>query len=145
MIGWGATCGLSCVSATTQQHPSSDKVTITTQFYVVLYDPSINESKRTRSYFYSWFFIWVNLFQARHTTYGIRKCFLFLLQCQLSLVILQVRDNTSQTQNIRIFKMCCTECKLYLITQIKWPQIESNKEGIFQYNRANTSLTKQNQ
>ena len=29
-------------------------------------------------------------FQARHTTYGIRKCFLFLLQCQLSLVIIQV-------------------------------------------------------
>ncbi|KAM4526889.1 transmembrane protein 94 isoform 2-T2 [Fundulus diaphanus] len=27
--------------------------------------------------------------QARHTTSGIRKCFLFLLQCQLSLVILQ--------------------------------------------------------
>uniref|UniRef100_A0AAV2LKS6 Cation-transporting P-type ATPase C-terminal domain-containing protein n=2 Tax=Knipowitschia caucasica TaxID=637954 RepID=A0AAV2LKS6_KNICA len=27
--------------------------------------------------------------QARHTTYGIRKCFLFLLQCQLSLVIIQ--------------------------------------------------------
>lgn len=27
--------------------------------------------------------------QARHTTYGIRKCFLFLLQCQLSLVMLQ--------------------------------------------------------
>lgn len=29
--------------------------------------------------------------QARHTTYGIRKCFLFLLQCQLALVIIQVR------------------------------------------------------
>uniref|UniRef100_A0A3P9JWL2 Transmembrane protein 94 n=1 Tax=Oryzias latipes TaxID=8090 RepID=A0A3P9JWL2_ORYLA len=27
--------------------------------------------------------------QARHTTSGIRKCFLFLLQCQLSLVIIQ--------------------------------------------------------
>ncbi|XP_062858998.1 transmembrane protein 94 isoform X2 [Trichomycterus rosablanca] len=27
--------------------------------------------------------------QARHTTYGIRKCFLFLLQCQLTLVIIQ--------------------------------------------------------
>ncbi|KTG40001.1 hypothetical protein cypCar_00014930, partial [Cyprinus carpio] len=26
---------------------------------------------------------------ARHTTYGIRKCFLFLLQCQLTLVIIQ--------------------------------------------------------
>lgn len=33
----------------------------------------------------------LNLFQARHTTSGIRKCFLFLLQCQLSLVIVQVR------------------------------------------------------
>lgn len=32
----------------------------------------------------------VNLIeQARHTTYGIRKCFLFLLQCQLSLVMIQ--------------------------------------------------------
>uniref|UniRef100_A0A3P8Z9Y8 Transmembrane protein 94 n=1 Tax=Esox lucius TaxID=8010 RepID=A0A3P8Z9Y8_ESOLU len=28
--------------------------------------------------------------QARHTTYGIRKSFLFLLQCQLSLVIIQL-------------------------------------------------------
>uniref|UniRef100_UPI00398F64F0 transmembrane protein 94 isoform X5 n=1 Tax=Pristiophorus japonicus TaxID=55135 RepID=UPI00398F64F0 len=27
--------------------------------------------------------------QARHTTYGIRKCFLFLLQCQLTLVFIQ--------------------------------------------------------
>uniref|UniRef100_A0A7M4EA37 Transmembrane protein 94 n=1 Tax=Crocodylus porosus TaxID=8502 RepID=A0A7M4EA37_CROPO len=27
--------------------------------------------------------------QARHATYGIRKCFLFLLQCQLTLVIIQ--------------------------------------------------------
>ncbi|XP_077183955.1 transmembrane protein 94 isoform X3 [Paroedura picta] len=27
--------------------------------------------------------------QARHVTYGIRKCFLFLLQCQLALVIIQ--------------------------------------------------------
>ncbi|KAJ7316019.1 hypothetical protein JRQ81_002181 [Phrynocephalus forsythii] len=27
--------------------------------------------------------------QARHATYGIRKCFLFLLQCQLALVIIQ--------------------------------------------------------
>ncbi|XP_028825640.1 transmembrane protein 94 isoform X2 [Denticeps clupeoides] len=27
--------------------------------------------------------------QARHMTYGIRKCFLFLLQCQLTLVIIQ--------------------------------------------------------
>ncbi|KAK3530611.1 hypothetical protein QTP86_028870, partial [Hemibagrus guttatus] len=27
--------------------------------------------------------------QARHTTAGIRKCFLFLLQCQLSLVLIQ--------------------------------------------------------
>ncbi|CAH2302414.1 transmembrane 94 isoform X1 [Pelobates cultripes] len=27
--------------------------------------------------------------QARHSTYGIRKCFLFLLQCQLTLVIVQ--------------------------------------------------------
>ncbi|KAJ8363626.1 hypothetical protein SKAU_G00124570 [Synaphobranchus kaupii] len=27
--------------------------------------------------------------QARHTTYGIRKCFLFLLQCQLTLVVIQ--------------------------------------------------------
>ncbi|XP_045428142.1 transmembrane protein 94 isoform X6 [Pipistrellus kuhlii] len=27
--------------------------------------------------------------QARHATYGIRKCFLFLLQCQLSLVVIQ--------------------------------------------------------
>ncbi|XP_028331237.1 transmembrane protein 94 isoform X2 [Gouania willdenowi] len=27
--------------------------------------------------------------QARHTAYGIRKCFLFLLQCQLSLIIIQ--------------------------------------------------------
>ncbi|XP_017339596.1 transmembrane protein 94 isoform X2 [Ictalurus punctatus] len=27
--------------------------------------------------------------QARHTTYGIRKCFLFLLQCQLTLVLIQ--------------------------------------------------------
>ncbi|KAK7919532.1 hypothetical protein WMY93_010816 [Mugilogobius chulae] len=30
--------------------------------------------------------------QARHTTYGIRKCFLFLLQCQLSLVIIQTQN-----------------------------------------------------
>lgn len=29
--------------------------------------------------------------QARHATYGIRKCFLFLLQCQLTLVVIQVR------------------------------------------------------
>ncbi|XP_046693234.1 transmembrane protein 94-like [Silurus meridionalis] len=28
--------------------------------------------------------------QARHTTAGIRKCFLFLLQCQLSLVLIQI-------------------------------------------------------
>ncbi|XP_029456392.1 transmembrane protein 94 isoform X2 [Rhinatrema bivittatum] len=28
--------------------------------------------------------------QARHATYGIRKCFLFLLQCQLTLVIIQI-------------------------------------------------------
>ncbi|XP_072501786.1 transmembrane protein 94 isoform X7 [Notamacropus eugenii] len=27
--------------------------------------------------------------QARHATYGIRKCFLFLLQCQLTLVVIQ--------------------------------------------------------
>lgn len=44
-----------------------------------------------------YFLFWVNLFQARHTTYGIRKCFLFLLQCQLSLVIIQVREETSQS------------------------------------------------
>ncbi|KAF0024980.1 hypothetical protein F2P81_021861 [Scophthalmus maximus] len=30
--------------------------------------------------------------RARHTTYGIRKCFLFLLQCQLSLVIIQTQN-----------------------------------------------------
>ncbi|TMS22446.1 Transmembrane protein 94, partial [Larimichthys crocea] len=30
--------------------------------------------------------------EARHTTYGIRKCFLFLLQCQLSLVIIQTQN-----------------------------------------------------
>lgn len=35
----------------------------------------------------------LNPFQARHTTYGIRKCFLFLLQCQLSLVLIQVKAN----------------------------------------------------
>ncbi|KAH0518681.1 hypothetical protein LTLLF_115435 [Microtus ochrogaster] len=29
--------------------------------------------------------------QARHATYGIRKCFLFLLQCQLTLVIIQTQ------------------------------------------------------
>ncbi|XP_072846654.1 transmembrane protein 94 isoform X10 [Pogona vitticeps] len=29
--------------------------------------------------------------QARHATYGIRKCFLFLLQCQLALVIIQTQ------------------------------------------------------
>ncbi|KAF5919485.1 hypothetical protein HPG69_006085 [Diceros bicornis minor] len=29
--------------------------------------------------------------QARHATYGIRKCFLFLLQCQLTLVVIQTQ------------------------------------------------------
>uniref|UniRef100_A0A671URN8 Transmembrane protein 94 n=1 Tax=Sparus aurata TaxID=8175 RepID=A0A671URN8_SPAAU len=43
--------------------------------------------------------------QARHTTYGIRKCFLFLLQCQLSLVIIQVRGQTSQPHNIWMFTL----------------------------------------
>lgn len=46
--------------------------------------------------------LWVNLFQARHTTYGIRKCFLFLLQCQLSLVIIQVGLSFSHSQSFSL-------------------------------------------
>ncbi|XP_040885314.1 transmembrane protein 94-like [Toxotes jaculatrix] len=44
--------------------------------------------------------------QARHTTYGIRKCFLFLLQCQLSLVIIQ-------------FLACLAHCPLLRYTHNK--------------------------
>ncbi|KAJ6660318.1 hypothetical protein lerEdw1_017741 [Lerista edwardsae] len=36
--------------------------------------------------------------QARHATYGIRKCFLFLLQCQLALVIIQGEMNVEKAR-----------------------------------------------
>lgn len=51
------------------------------------------------------------MFQARHTTYGIRKSFLFLLQCQLSLVIIQVRADALSTD------ICAALLALYVEIQ----------------------------
>uniref|UniRef100_A0A3Q2FPS6 Transmembrane protein 94 n=1 Tax=Cyprinodon variegatus TaxID=28743 RepID=A0A3Q2FPS6_CYPVA len=54
--------------------------------------------------------------QARHTTSGIRKCFLFLLQCQLSLVIVQFLACLAQLpppmNTTDILWMSCFSCPL---------------------------------
>lgn len=63
--------------------------------------------------------------QARHTTYGIRKCFLFLLQCQLSLVIIQFLACIAQLpppMNITdILWLSCFSCPLLSVSLLGKP------------------------
>ncbi|KAJ4939049.1 hypothetical protein JOQ06_028512, partial [Pogonophryne albipinna] len=63
--------------------------------------------------------------QARHTTYGIRKCFLFLLQCQLSLVILQFLACLAQLpppmNTTDILWMSCFSCPLLSVSFLGKP------------------------
>ncbi|XP_038591337.1 transmembrane protein 94 isoform X4 [Micropterus salmoides] len=63
--------------------------------------------------------------QARHTTYGIRKCFLFLLQCQLSLVIIQFLACLAQLpppMNITdILWLSCFSCPLLSVSLLGKP------------------------
>lgn len=63
--------------------------------------------------------------QARHTTYGIRKCFLFLLQCQLSLVIIQFLACLAQLpppMNITdILWLSCFSCPLLSVSFLGKP------------------------
>ncbi|XP_074519033.1 transmembrane protein 94 isoform X2 [Halichoeres trimaculatus] len=58
--------------------------------------------------------------QARHTTYGIRKCFLFLLQCQLSLVIIQFLACLAQLppplNTTDILWLSCFSCPLLSVS-----------------------------
>ncbi|EHB10775.1 hypothetical protein GW7_04468 [Heterocephalus glaber] len=44
--------------------------------------------------------------QARHATYGIRKCFLFLLQCQLTLMVIQLPPLLSTTDILWLSCFC---------------------------------------
>uniref|UniRef100_A0A8C4E1Q5 Transmembrane protein 94 n=1 Tax=Dicentrarchus labrax TaxID=13489 RepID=A0A8C4E1Q5_DICLA len=63
--------------------------------------------------------------QARHTTYGIRKCFLFLLQCQLSLVIIQFLACLAQLpppmNTTDILWMSCFSCPLLSVSLLGKP------------------------
>ncbi|KAL0984076.1 hypothetical protein UPYG_G00136750 [Umbra pygmaea] len=63
--------------------------------------------------------------QARHTTYGIRKSFLFLLQCQLSLVIIQFLACLAQLpppMNITdILWLSCFSCPLLSVSFLGKP------------------------
>ncbi|KAK5851397.1 hypothetical protein PBY51_002195 [Eleginops maclovinus] len=63
--------------------------------------------------------------QARHTTYGIRKCFLFLLQCQLSLVILQFLACLAQLppplNTTDILWLSCFSCPLLSVSFLGKP------------------------
>ncbi|KAF3704786.1 Transmembrane protein 94 [Channa argus] len=63
--------------------------------------------------------------QARHTTYGIRKCFLFLLQCQLSLVIIQFLACLAQLpppmNTTDILWLSCFSCPLLSMSLLGKP------------------------
>ncbi|XP_034413781.1 transmembrane protein 94 isoform X2 [Cyclopterus lumpus] len=63
--------------------------------------------------------------QARHTTYGIRKCFLFLLQCQLSLVIIQFLACLAQLpppmNTTDILWLSCFSCPLLSVSFLGKP------------------------
>uniref|UniRef100_A0AAQ5Y6R6 Cation-transporting P-type ATPase C-terminal domain-containing protein n=1 Tax=Amphiprion ocellaris TaxID=80972 RepID=A0AAQ5Y6R6_AMPOC len=63
--------------------------------------------------------------QARHTTYGIRKCFLFLLQCQLSLVIIQFLACLAQLppplNTTDILWVSCFSCPLLSVSLLGKP------------------------
>ncbi|XP_044034413.1 transmembrane protein 94 isoform X3 [Siniperca chuatsi] len=63
--------------------------------------------------------------QARHTTYGIRKCFLFLLQCQLSLVIIQFLACLAQLpppmNATDILWLSCFSCPLLSVSLLGKP------------------------
>ncbi|KAF7649423.1 hypothetical protein LDENG_00140690 [Lucifuga dentata] len=63
--------------------------------------------------------------QARHTTYGIRKCFLFLLQCQLSLVIIQFLACLAQLpppmNTTDILWLSCFSCPLISVSLLGKP------------------------
>ncbi|XP_077595653.1 transmembrane protein 94 [Stigmatopora nigra] len=63
--------------------------------------------------------------QARHTTYGIRKCFLFLLQCQLSLVIIQFLACLAQLpppmNTTDILWLSCFTCPLLSLSLLGKP------------------------
>ncbi|KAM9425394.1 transmembrane protein 94 [Pholidichthys leucotaenia] len=63
--------------------------------------------------------------QARHITHSIRKCFLFLLQCQLSLVIIQFLACLSQLpppiNTTDILWMSCFSCPLLSVSLLGKP------------------------
>ncbi|CAN9508711.1 unnamed protein product [Ophioblennius macclurei] len=63
--------------------------------------------------------------QARHTIYGIRKCFLFLLQCQLSLVIIQFLACLAQLpppmNTTDILWVSCFSCPLLSVSLLGKP------------------------
>lgn len=63
--------------------------------------------------------------QARHTTYGIRKCFLFLLQCQLSLVVIQFLACLAQLpppmNTTDILWLSCFSCPLLSVSFLGKP------------------------
>ncbi|TNN03543.1 hypothetical protein fugu_000572 [Takifugu bimaculatus] len=63
--------------------------------------------------------------QARHTTYGIRKCFLFLLQCQLSLVFIQFLACLAQLpppiNTTDILWLSCFTCPLLSVSLLGKP------------------------
>ncbi|XP_061564599.1 transmembrane protein 94 isoform X2 [Cololabis saira] len=63
--------------------------------------------------------------QARHTTSGIRKCFLFLLQCQLSLVIVQFLACAAQLppplNTTDILWVSCFSCPLLSVSLLGKP------------------------
>ncbi|XP_037547478.1 transmembrane protein 94 [Nematolebias whitei] len=63
--------------------------------------------------------------QARHTTAGIRKCFLFLLQCQLSLVIIQFLACLAQLppplNTTDILWVSCFSCPLLSVSLLGKP------------------------
>uniref|UniRef100_A0A3Q3GYF1 Transmembrane protein 94 n=1 Tax=Labrus bergylta TaxID=56723 RepID=A0A3Q3GYF1_9LABR len=67
--------------------------------------------------------------QARHTTYGIRKCFLFLLQCQLSLVIIQFLACLAQLppplNTTDILWLSCFSCPLLSVSLLGKPSDSS--------------------
>ncbi|XP_061665554.1 transmembrane protein 94 isoform X4 [Syngnathoides biaculeatus] len=67
--------------------------------------------------------------QARHTTYGIRKCFLFLLQCQLSLVIIQFVACLAQLpppmNTTDILWLSCFSCPLLSLSLLGKPSDSS--------------------
>ncbi|XP_049614468.1 endoplasmic reticulum magnesium-transporting P-type ATPase [Syngnathus scovelli] len=67
--------------------------------------------------------------QARHTTYGIRKCFLFLLQCQLTLVIIQFLSCLAQLpppmNTTDILWLSCFSCPLLSLSLLGKPRDSS--------------------